>query len=349
MFFGSLCQFSMKNYFIILDSLIGPDIQNGYSSFKQQPTIISITLIVLVSIVAVGSISNLINFIVLSNKKLQRVGCNIYLLHVTIVSQLALMTLLSRFLYMLFIQIYDVENTLAIKMCCICLEYLLCLLPPLFDRFIVCISMQRAYIVIHNVQFTQLVALNRTKLTYYIIVLIYLFNILSTLHRPFHLVLVGEPILYSERIRHLWCILQFNSNRWNIYEKFINIFHLFVPLLLNLISIISFLCYKIKFQLTLSTTTTSSNKNCCRTLQNQLSKYKTVFISTFLIILLEIPRCVVTLFYACITHQWHRSILLIVNLISFLPLTTLLFIFILPSPKYKQHLQALFLICFRKN
>lgn len=348
-FFGSLCQFSTKNYFITLDSLIGPEIRNNYPSIKQQPTIISTTLIILVLIVSVGSISNLISFIILSNKKLQRVNCDIYLLHVTIVSQLALTTLLARFLYMLFIQIYDVENMLAIQICCLCLEYLLRLLPPLFDWFIVCISTERAYIVISNVQYSQLMRSNRVKFTHCIIVLIYLFNILSTLHRPFHLILVGEPIIHSDRIRHPWCILQFHSDRWNIYEKFINIFHLLAPLLLNLISIISFLCYKIKFQLTFSATTTSSNNKFCTILQNQLSKYKSVVISTFLIILLEIPRCIVTFFCACMVHQWHRSILVIVHLISFLPLTTLLFIFILPSPKYKQHLQALLLTCFRKN
>ena len=35
---------------------------------------------------------------------------------------------------------------------------------------------------------------------------------LATLHRPFFLTLVGEPILRGGRVRHPWCILRFESN-----------------------------------------------------------------------------------------------------------------------------------------
>lgn len=237
---------------------------------------------------------------------------------------------------------------LIIELCCLCLEYLLRLLPPLFDWFIVCISIERAYIVMTNVQFTQLIRPARIRSTRCIIALIYLFNIVSTLHRPFHFALVGEPIRHSDRVRHPWCILHFHSNRWNIYEKFINIFHLLTPLLLNSISIVSFLFYKIRFQLTSSTTKTSK-KQFCAILRYQLLKYKSVVISTLLIVILEMPRCLVTFFYACIIHRWHRPILLSVHLLSFLPLTALLFIYILPSPKYNQSLRALLLAWFSKN
>ncbi len=44
-------------------------------------------------------------------------------------------------------------------------------------------------------------------------------------------------------------MLDFNLTQWNIYEKFINIFHLTASLILNIMSIICFLLYKTKLEL----------------------------------------------------------------------------------------------------
>jgi hypothetical protein len=69
------------------------------------------------------------------------------------------------------------------------------------------------------------------------------------LHRPFYLGLVDAPTLNNRNKGHPWCVLNFKSTSWNIYEKFINIIHLVLPLILNLLSIILFLLRKTKSEL----------------------------------------------------------------------------------------------------
>jgi hypothetical protein len=75
-------------------------------------------------------------------------------------------------------------------------------------------------------------------------------------------------------------------------------------------------------------------------MKEQLLKYKPLIISLLVILIFEIPRFVFTFTLACIEHSWQRYVQLAGYFISFLPLTGILFIYILPSPKYKKQLQT---------
>jgi hypothetical protein len=84
-------------------------------------------------------------------------------------------------------------------------------------------------------------------------------------------------------------------------------------------------------------------------MKEQLLKYKPLRISTIVIIILEIPHFVLTFTLACIEHAWQRYVYLAGYLISYLPLTGVLFIYILPSPKYKKQLQTVVKKTFRMS
>ena len=53
--------------------------------------------------------------------------------------------------------------------------------------------------------------------------------------------------------------------------------------------------------------------------------------------MMEIPRLILTFTLACIDKTWQRY----VYLISFLPLTGVVFIYVLPSPKYRKQFQII--------
>jgi hypothetical protein len=114
---------------------------------------------------------------------------------------------------------------------------------------------------------------------------------------------------------------------------------LVLPLILNLLSIILFLLRKIKSELTTTLREAKSSKFVI--LKEQLLKYKPVLIGTMIIIILEIPRFVLTFALACIEQTWQRYVYLTGYLISFLPLTGILFIYVIPSPKYKEQLRKI--------
>jgi hypothetical protein len=335
---GSLCHFISGNYFITLDMLTGIEMKTGETSFNQQPNIIHLTLMFLMIILLISLIFNTISIFVFSNKKLRQVGCDLYLLYLTIISQIGLILLFLRFIYMIIIQIYIVNNLLFVQISCISLEYLIRLIPSLFDWLTVCISIERAYTVIKDVQFTKVIALKTLKLSRWIILIVLILNVLTTLHRPFYLKLVHEFDINDEPQGHPWCVLDLASTSWIIYEKIINICHLIIPFILNLLSIIGFILYRIKFELK---TATRKNKDTrFFIMKEQLLKYKPFVIGTIVILILEIPRFVLTFTLACIDHAWQRYVHLAGYLISFLPLTGVLFIYILPSPKYKKQLQT---------
>jgi hypothetical protein len=343
--FGSFCQFASGNYFITLDMLIGIEMKTGETSFNQQSTIIHLTLMFLLIILLISLIFNTLSIFVFSNKELRQVGCDLYLLYLTIVSQIGLILLFLRFIYMIIIQMYTIDNLLFIQISCISLEYSLRLIPSLFDWLTVCISIERAYTVFKDVQFTKLIALKTLKYSRWIILIVFLLNILTTLHRPFYLVLVDELTLNDEPAGHPCCVLDLASTSWNIYEKIINICHLIIPFILNLLSMIGFISHKTKFELKSGIRKNKDTRIFI--IKEQLLKYKPLTISPIVILILEIPRFVLTFILACIDHPWQRYVYLTGYFISFLPLTGVLFIYILPSPKYKNELQKVVKKTFR--
>ena len=338
--FGRRCQFTSENYFITLDMLIGTEIKRDVF-FNQQPFIIYLTLTILILILIISFILNIISIIIFSNKKNRQVGCDLYLLYLTIISQIGLVVVFLRFIFMIIIQIYTIEDDLFIQINCILLEYLLRLVPSLFDWLTVCISIERAYTIIKDVQFTKIVALKTLKISRWIILSVFLLNILSTMHRPFYLILIDDDAatLNNRKPGHPWCVLDFRSTSWNIYEKCINIIHLVVPLVLNSLSILLFLLRKIKFESKTATRKAESSKFFI--LKEQLLKYQPLLMGTLIVIILEIPRFVSTFALSCIERTWQRYVYLTGYLISFLPLTGILFIYVRPSPKYKKQLQTI--------
>jgi len=337
--FGSFCQFVSGNYFITLDMLIGIEMKTGNTSFSQQSMVIYLTLIFLLLFLLISLIFNAISIMIFSNKELRQVGCDLYFLYITIVSEIGLILLFLRFIYMIIIQMYIIDNILFVKISCISLEYLIRLIPSLFDWLTVCISIERAYTVIKDVQFTKFIALKTLKLSRWIILLVFLLNMLTTFHRPFHLKLVDEITLNDEPQGHPSCVLDLAGTSWIIYEKVINICHLIIPFILNLLSIIAFISYRTKFELT---TATRKNKDTrFFIVKEQLLKYKSLIVSPVVILIMEIPRFIFTFILACIEYPWQRYVHLVGFFISFLPLTGVLFIYILPSPKYKKQLQII--------
>ena len=234
---------------------------------------------------------------------------------------------------------FIVEDLLLVRVGCISLEYLLKLVPSLFDWLTICIAVERTYTVIKDVHFTKIVAMKTLKISRWIVLVVYITNIVTTLHRPFHLILVDEPGFDGEPQGHPWCVLDFGSSLWNVYDKAINVCHLIIPFILNMLSIIVFILQRTNFELTSTTRKTKASRYTI--IKEQLLKYKSVLIGTMSVIILEIPRLVLTFTLACIDKNWHRYMYLLGYLISFLPLVGLVFIYIIPSPKYNQQFKTI--------
>ena len=185
--FGRRCQFTSENYFITLDMLIGTEIKREDTAFNQQSLIIYLTLIILILILIISFILNIISIIIFSNKKIRQVGCDLYLLYLTIISQMGLIVLFLKFIFLIIIQIYTIENDLFLQINCILLEYLLRLIPSLFDWLTVCISIERAYTIMKDIHFTRIIASKTLKISRWII-LVVLFSSIFYQHCIVHFI-----------------------------------------------------------------------------------------------------------------------------------------------------------------
>ena len=74
--------------------------------------IVYFTLGCLIVMLIFSFIFNTISIFVFANKKLRQVGCDLYRLILTIVSEIDLVVLFLRFLYTMIMRLYIVENIL---------------------------------------------------------------------------------------------------------------------------------------------------------------------------------------------------------------------------------------------
>ncbi len=120
-------------------------------------------------------------------------------------------------------------------------------------------------------------------------------------------------------------------------------------MLLNIISIFVFIFYRTKFELTATVRQPNISKSTA--IRQQVLKYKSIIISTITIIVLEIPRFIIIFTLACIEYDWQRYLHLTGYLLSLVPFITILFIYIVPSPKYKKQLKVLLkkIVCTRRQ
>ena len=66
---------------------------------------------------------------------------------------------------------------------------------------------------------------------------------------------------------------------------------------------------------------------------------KSFLIGPSFIICFSLPRLIVSFAFACIKHLWQQYLYLTGCLVSFIPLTGTIFIFVLPSPIYRKILK----------
>jgi hypothetical protein len=128
-----------------------------------------------------------------------------------------------------------------------------------------------------------------------------------------------------------------NSRITEIYEPAINIIQLIFPTLIHIISILIFLINLARRKSSSLTYKKNDEKISFRQIfKEQLIAYKPFLIDPLFIICLSLPRLIVSFAFACIRHSWQQYLYLAGYLVSFIPLTGTIFIFVLPSPIYQK-------------
>jgi uncharacterized membrane protein len=131
--------------------------------------------------------------------------------------------------------------------------------------------------------------------------------------------------------KRIWCIVTYPSSL-KIFNPAVHIVHFFGPFIINLVSSIILITKKSRQQ---------SNLYIHRTykqhLQKQFRQHKHLFTAPVLLVLLALPRLIISFVSKCMKSTNDSWLFLIGYFISFIPPMLTFVIFILPSEFYKKH------------
>jgi hypothetical protein len=155
-----------------------------------------------------------------------------------------------------------------------------------------------------------------------------LFSIVSVIQDPKH-----RQLIYDEEEERTWCIVRY-SFLVQIYDSTIRIIHFIIPFCIHFISSIIIIIT--------SAARTHSNarekQSYKRYLQEQFHEHKYLIISPIILIILVIPRLVISFLSGCMKSGRDPWLFLFGYFISFLPSLLTPIVFIFPSKTYRKEL-----------
>jgi hypothetical protein len=319
-YYGSRCQFSTEGSTLSLDTIIGYHIRPNVG-INRQTTVIKVSVAFNIIIFSFGFFSSLLSFSVFRVKKTRDVGCGFYLWASSVTSMIVLFILVVKFWLLLTSQIGSIKNRSLIYVYCISLDFLLRTLLSASDWLSACVAIERTVNVTIGVSF------NKTKskqIAKRMIIVVFILTGCTFIHDPLHRHLIDD-----KEEQRTWCITEYTPFA-QTYDWTINIFHFLSPFLVNIIS---------AFIIIISTFQVRSNVQNKNTIIQQLNKqfrqHRHLLISPLILVILAIPRLIISLSSKCMKSARNPWFYLIGYFISYIPSTLTFFVFVLPSDVYK--------------
>jgi hypothetical protein len=150
-----------------------------------------------------------------------------------------------------------------------------------------CVSIERTFIIIKGVNFNK----KKTKsIAKWIILGLGLFIISTNVHDPIYRSLFIEN---NDGQKRIWCIVEY-SYAIRIFNSIMNISHFILPFIINVISAVLIIIINTRQQAKMRTKQTYK-----QILNEQIQKHKSLLIGPFVLIILGIPRLIISLASGC--------------------------------------------------
>ncbi|CAF1349610.1 unnamed protein product [Adineta ricciae] len=321
-FYGTKCQFTTEGFVLSLDYILSYHIKPNLS-FSQQPFIVKMSASIIVVMFLIGFIGGLLSIVTFRVRKTRTTGCGFYLLVSGWTSIVIVSVLVLKFIQLLLLQMKIHNNLSIFRLNCILLDVLIKILLAINDWLDGCVSIERVITVMQGVKF------NKTKsrqVSKWVTLIISFIIILTHLHDPFHRQLIEDIDFDEERT---WCIVQYSTSL-NIYNSFITLFHFLTPFTINFLSTIIII-----IKIARNRSTIQSGLSYSEHLKLQLIQYKHQFMASLILVLLGLPRLVISFINGCMKSPHHSWLFLTGYLVSFLPSMMTFVIYVLPSKMFK--------------
>jgi hypothetical protein len=325
-YYGSRCQLSTKGSALSLDTILGYQIRLN-TGIGGQTKVVKFTIALTTIMLVLGTISGLLSILTFQRKKIRDFGCGLYLLASSIISLIIISMLIMKFWFLVTLQNGSITNRSFGHIQCVVIDFVLRVLLSTNDWLIACVAIERAVNISKGANFNKT---RSTQLAKWIIPIVVLFSSCTHIHEPIHRHLIDD-----EDEGRTWCVTNYSSS----LEKFdwaINIIHFSIPFLINGLSAVVIITKAAR-----SRATAHKKQSYNKILYEQFQCHKHLLISSFILILLALPRLIISFIFGCMKSARNPWIYLIGYFISFISPMLNFVVFILPSAVYKKEFKEL--------
>ncbi|CAF1027553.1 unnamed protein product [Adineta steineri] len=331
---GDQCNFYLKGIGLTLDDILRDELQPN-TVLNSQSFSIKLSAGLTIIMFVAGVINSILSFITFQHKDSQQVGCGMYLLTSSITSLLTISMFIIKFWFVVLTHINVSTSLPVLRGGCASIEPILKLFLYLDGWLNACVAVERAVLIFKGVKFHK----NKSKSIARRTILILPFCIFGTLihelvfRRLFEYETVPDSIDTSKTSedtikRYVSCITHYSPTVQD-YNIAVLFFHLVGPFIVNLFSAL-FIIFGGAHQRSMARTNQSYKEH----VQEQLREHKQLIISPIVLLILSIPRLIISLLPGCAKTSESLWLYLGAYFISFTPSMLIFLIFVFPSELY---------------
>ncbi|CAF1290215.1 unnamed protein product [Adineta ricciae] len=336
---GDRCHSYTKGIGMTIDDILRNEIQQT-TIFSDQSFVVKMSAIVTMVMFVGGMINGLLSLLTFRNVELRKTGCGIYLLASSVTSLFTISVFTFKFWFVLYNHINVSVNAPVFRDVCIFLEPFLKILVYLDTWLNSCVAIERAVNVYKGVQFDKKKSRRAAR---WIVKILPIFIVATIIHEPMHRHLfeytneiygsdenrnqTNETIRY-ETEKYVLCVVTYPSFVQN-YNTTILFLHLIVPFLANLCSTLYIIFGNARRRSTIQTKQTFQEL-----VLKQINEHKQLIVSPLILLVLSLPRLIISLISGCIDASNNPSLYLCAYFISFTPSMLIFIVFVLPSDLY---------------
>ncbi|CAF3857718.1 unnamed protein product, partial [Adineta steineri] len=310
---GDQCNFYIKGIGLTLDDILRDELQPNTVLNNQSFSIKFSAALTIIMFVA-GLINSILSFITFQNKDSQQVGCGIYLLVSSITSLLTITMFIIKFWFVVLNHINVSTNLSVLRGGCASIEPILKLFLYLNGWLNACVAVERAALIFKGIKFDK----KRSKSIARQAILILPFCVFGTL---IHELVFRRLFVYEAAPDTMDTIQDYNTA--------VLFFHLVGPFIVNLFSAL-FIIFGGAHQRSVVRTNQSFKGH----IQEQFREHKQLIISPIVLLILSIPRLIISLLPGCVKTSDNLWLYLGPYFISFTPPMLIFLIFVFPSELY---------------
>jgi hypothetical protein len=327
-----------------------------------------------------GLINSVLSLLTFKSIELRKVGCGIYLLSSSVTSLLTISMLTVKFWFIVLTQINASVNLSVLRRGCVSVEPLLKFFVYLDTWLNACVAVERAIHVSKGVKFNKE---KSKRIARWIITILPLFVMTTIIHEPIHRNLLeyttekykskqyenwtNESMEYEtgkknsekyetakeelqkyetannesknyETENHVLCVINYSRSVQD-YNTVILFFHLIAPFVANLFSAL-YIIFGSARQRSVARTHQTYKEHVLE----QLSEHKQLLISPVVLLILSLPRLVISLVSGCVNASNNPWLYLCGYFISFTPSMLMFVVFVFPSKLYMKTFKESLLI-----